>query len=105
MSPRGRFLQLVRRANNSDTPTDITFEDYISLISKPCFYCGDSLARVGGVSLDQVLPSGGYILANVVPCCGECNRVKSSQYTRDQMVIVAPILATFRKINEAPTSD
>lgn len=67
---------------------EISFEDFLKLTSSNCFYCGAPpsnirLGRGKGIppyvynGLDKVVPSRGYILSNVVPCCWPCNHMKS----------------------------
>ena len=64
---------------------ELTFEQFQSLITKPCHYCGSGLIgefkrhdweplRYNGI--DRVDPSKGYTIDNVVPCCKHCNRAK-----------------------------
>lgn len=40
-----------------------------------CYYCGVRLSS-RGVRLDRVDNDRGYVLNNVVPCCGKCNLFK-----------------------------
>lgn len=66
---------------------EIDFEQYVKLISQPCFYCGligsnthkrDYInfdLRYNG--LDRINNNLGYIESNVVTCCKHCNRAKS----------------------------
>ena len=72
---------------------DITEEEYYKMSSLPCSYCGcepRELSRRGcgkefsgwvgsGVfanGLDRVDNKVGYVLSNLVPCCGDCNKSK-----------------------------
>ena len=40
-----------------------------------CFYCGETLERVGFDRVDNLV---GYIVGNVVPCCPDCNWMKGT---------------------------
>jgi hypothetical protein len=53
-------------------------EHFIKLRSQPCYYCGDSeyYKTNIGYGLDKIVPSKGYVLENLVPACGPCNRMK-----------------------------
>jgi len=55
-------------------PFNLSNEDIISIIEKPCIYCGKQ--HSGGI--DRVDSMKGYELDNVVPCCAICNRMKNN---------------------------
>lgn len=72
---------------------DITMDDYLSMIDKPCFYCGSSGKNIGkdydysfkkNISdttlayngIDRIDSNKGYLKGNVVTCCVDCNRAK-----------------------------
>ena len=40
---------------------------------KECHYCGNIMKKVG---FDRKVNSIGYLLSNIVPCCGICNKMK-----------------------------
>ena len=50
---------------------DLTKEQFLNLIDKPCVYCGENARGV-----DRVDNNDGYILSNSVSCCGRCNKMK-----------------------------
>ena len=52
---------------------ELSKEDFYSITSKPCEYCGD-LNNYNGI--DRRDSSEGYILSNCVPCCEICNKMK-----------------------------
>lgn len=68
-------------------PKDI----FVELIFLPCVYCGElpsnEISRSGSFSdrsllvngIDRIDNSIGYVLENVVPCYGLCNRIKSDR--------------------------
>jgi hypothetical protein len=55
---------------------ELTDADAKSLISSPCFYCGDLELFANGI--DRKNPEIGYTKRNSVPCCGDCNFMKLS---------------------------
>lgn len=67
--------------------------DFIRLIQRSCYYCGASPAterKVGTRSftysgIERIDNSKGYIRSNMVPCCGNCNRAKSTM-TRSEYI-------------------
>lgn len=90
---RGRYTRLIHTAREKGVKCTLTFEQYEALVALPCFYCHGSLP-VAGSGLDQKRAGYGYTLANVLPCCMECNRVKGDVYTVGQMLKIAVLLRT-----------
>ncbi len=76
---------------------DLTREEFAVLTKQDCWYCGVEPAQIrrnGGGKLptlsfylyngiDRVDNSVGYTLANCIPCCGACNRMKNVQSGED----------------------
>lgn len=83
--PGKRFKNLVRHAKARGKECSVTLDEYINLVSMPCYYCNKSLELELGVSLDRADNSVGYVTENVLPCCGDCNRVKSDVLTVEEM--------------------
>lgn len=79
-------------ARDRALPWELTKEQFRSITSKNCFYCGsppgqtvfarsrrDRCKYNGDYSytgLDRIDSSLGYIIGNVCPCCKKCNRAK-----------------------------
>ena len=92
-SPAGRwrFYQYYYGAQNRGYRWDISEDDFFEITSRPCEYCGVAAGNTAEVKrsksqfayngLDRVDNTKGYILSNVVPCCGMCNR---SKYTHSR---------------------
>ncbi len=80
----GRWKALLEAAAKKGMEFDITKEKHADLLQLPCEYCGQELNPTGS-GLDRKDSSVGYILANVVPCCRNCNRVKNSILTYEEM--------------------
>lgn len=65
---------------------DITLDQLRTITSQPCYYCGGDPSCVMKSrsthsewiynGLDRVDSTKGYEVANVVPCCATCNRMK-----------------------------
>jgi DNA-directed RNA polymerase subunit RPC12/RpoP len=70
-----RFTRFKYVAARRGIPVDLTREQWESLISQPCHYCGGDLAPTG-YGLDRKHKTDSYTLADVVPCCYDCNRRK-----------------------------
>lgn len=89
--PQSRWTVGRSIAKRRGIPWDISLEDYLPLISRPCHYCGGPLAPTGG-GLDRMDNEGTYSIDNVVPCCRGCNTVKGERFTYDEMLLLAPAL-------------
>jgi hypothetical protein len=76
-TPKGRYCTLLSWSKRNNWPVDITMDEHASLLSKPCYYCGDPL-NSRGYGLDRVDSDKGYLLDNIVPCCKKkkCNQAK-----------------------------
>ena len=82
----GLFKTYADSAKNRCLSFELTKEEFVSLISKSCFYCNEPPserwheARGNGHmlsnGLDRIDSSKGYTTNNVVPCCKECNNKK-----------------------------
>jgi hypothetical protein len=73
----------------------LTLDQYKVLAHQNCEYC-DGAIDGEGVGLDQIIPRGGYVIGNVVPCCHVCNRIKMEIFTRQEMMELKPTLIKFR---------
>ncbi|MBI4029489.1 MAG: hypothetical protein HY376_03955 [Candidatus Blackburnbacteria bacterium] len=60
-------------AKNRGILWEIDYESFFLLVESPCYYCGDSISKIG---LDRKNNRVGYKKNNVVPCCKDCNRMK-----------------------------
>lgn len=60
-------------AQKKGRPFEISNKDFTKITSMPCDYCGFFSRCVG---LDRVNSEPYYKIANVVPSCGSCNRMK-----------------------------
>ena len=67
---------------------DLSKEEFKSIITKPCIYCGEALTqekRAKGnngtfkyTGIDRYDNNKGYVSNNCVPCCAKCNRIKGN---------------------------
>lgn len=84
---RKLFYQYKRAAAKRSLTWSISREDFDRLTRSCCHYCGsapkhelktqsDNGVRVYN-GLDRIDSSSGYVLDNVVTCCGDCNTAKS----------------------------
>jgi 5-methylcytosine-specific restriction endonuclease McrA len=59
---------------------------------KYCFYCGATFTKgqqMTKETIDRVDNAKPYTIDNIVLCCGKCNAVKGSWFTKEQMIEIA----------------
>lgn len=90
-----RFSEAHKKAIQRGLEWCIQEEEYLDLITQPCYYCGKKLASQG-VGLDRRDNNVGYLVSNVVPCCGPCNLLRRDLLTTEEMKVVATALNAYR---------
>jgi len=70
---RQKFATYRHGAAKRGLTFELSGEEFASFWGKPCFYCASDVKTVG---IDRLDNSIGYSLANTVPCCTVCNRMK-----------------------------
>jgi hypothetical protein len=94
-------------ARNKGRIFDLSLEDFKKITSEPCFYTGrypnnqwktnyDSYTYNG---LDRVDNKKGYTIENVVPCCKEANRAKSTLSLEEFKNLINDLYIHFIKNN------
>lgn len=74
--PYYRRTSIKSNARKRGLAYKLSREQFMSFWQKPCTYCGDVIETIG---LDRVDNAKGYVMGNVVPCCGVCNSMKSNK--------------------------
>jgi hypothetical protein len=78
---REKYWQYKGSAKRRGLSFDLTLEQFRSIVSKPCHYCGgnskDYDDRSKGNGVDRKDSSKGYEIGNCVPCCWRCNSMKT----------------------------
>jgi len=95
-SPQGRLKVLMFKARRKNLKCTLTLDQYKALIRKPCFYCSGCLPKVG-CGLDRVDNLKGYVINNVVPCCTNCNAIKSDKLTQAEMIVAMKAILKLRR--------
>lgn len=90
-----RYSNLVSQAKRKGLGVSISTSDHAELISKPCHYCSDPLPQTGS-GLDRKDSALGYTVANVVPCCSDCNTTKNNLYSYTEFVEIAQAIKTVK---------
>ena len=96
-TPKRKYSQGVKSAKDRNLLWTIDFVDYVQIITQPCHYCKTSLEKWGGSSLDRVDNSLGYMLINVLPCCGTCNNIRNNFLSVKEMEVAMAAVVEFRK--------
>ena len=86
-----RYELAKKQATKREKTFLLSEEEYTTLIAQMCHYCNGKIGEKG-IGLDRLDNSQGYILTNIVPCCGRCNQIKGPKLNQEQMVKVAVVL-------------
>lgn len=97
-TPRGRFSQARANAICRKRPHDwsLSYEEFNKLVSQLCYYCGGSLPEVG-CGLDRIDNKKGYHLDNVLPACYTCNRIRSDEFSVDEMLELGRVIGKIKR--------
>lgn len=92
-----RFHSAKCNAKRRDLKWEIAKDDYITLVEgASCHYCCRKLDDAGG-GLDRKDNGPVYCLAEVVPCCGRCNKTFMDNYNYHEKLQLAEVI---KKIDE-----
>ena len=69
-----KFTSYEYEAKQRNLEFEISYNEFVKLISLPCRYCGAKPDPYNGI--DRIDNSKGYIKGNCVSCCICCNRMK-----------------------------
>jgi hypothetical protein len=86
-SDKGRFNKAKKGAKCRDLEFNLSFEEFVTLSSKPCYYCNDELCshdEFRGAHLDRIDNNKGYLADNVVSCGFLCNKIRLNNLTVDE---------------------
>lgn len=73
-SPSRMFKKYQQSAHKRNLTFSLSEQDFMSLVSSECDYCGERSGKYNGV--DRVDNNLGYEKDNCVPCCTPCNLMK-----------------------------
>lgn len=96
-TPKRRFAQAKRKAENKTKEWTLSFQEFDGLIKQPCYYCNGFFPKTEvGSGLDRLDSSIGYTFVNVVSSCGLCNKLKGDFLTVEETKILIGILIKLR---------
>ena len=91
-----RYDKLIYKCNFKNYELTILLPKYIELINSGCFYCNSDLLNETGAGLDRLDNNKGYIIDNVVPCCGKCNQIRNVHLTSDEMLVAIKAVMKYK---------
>ena len=89
-TPQGRLCSVKASANTRKIAFELTDEEAISIMEKPCHYCGETLK----IGIDRIDSDQNYTPENSLSCCAVCNRMKSI-YSKDDFISQCKKIAYF----------
>lgn len=96
LEPKYRYKAFKRYAKDKKIKFQISLKYFEKLISLGCNYCNVQLNGTGG-SLDRIIAKEGYVDSNVLPCCWNCNRLKSDHLKVEETLEIIKLLRKLRK--------
>jgi hypothetical protein len=99
-TPKKRLSNLKSQCKKRGLEFDISLDEFIDEISKPCVYCNNLLGEksVTASGLDRKDNSKGYVVNNVCSCCWVCNSIKGEHLSFEEMKEVVKLVLTMRGI-------
>ena len=91
-----RFYNYPNQCKRRGIDFHLTLDEYMLLTNTTCHYCGLTSYGKDHVGIDRIDCSKPYVLANCVPCCGDCNYMKGTM-TRQEFVEKAIRIAAIHK--------
>ena len=91
------FYELQKESIRRGLQVSLTLDEFRLLTKEDaCAYCGQAILwKRRAYNLDRKDPKLGYTLDNVVVCCKECNRIKATTYSYDEMLRIGSLIRTF----------
>lgn len=93
--PKYRWTAAKNTAKRRMLEWCIPLSEYLEFLRKPCYYCDGRLSQIG-CGLDRVDNSKGYLISNVVPACGPCNKMRGNYVTSDEMRVAMQAVKELR---------
>lgn len=85
-SMRSLLCSYKRNAKRRGFTYNLTEEQFKEITQQDCYYCGIEPKQITDYNkrngqyvyngIDRIDNTKGYVIDNVVPCCGMCNRIK-----------------------------
>lgn len=79
----------------------LTKTECVALWSQGCHYCNSNILSDTGMGLDRKDNNRGYTIDNVLPCCGDCNKVRNTVLTVEEMEVAMKAVLALRSSSGA----
>lgn len=101
-APARRTQNSAKVAQKRGLSFTLTVDQYMTVVSQPCFYCNNQLSTLPETSggLDRIDNSRGYELDNVLPACVLCNKIRGEFSVEEGKAMVKALLR-FRNRDKA----
>lgn len=76
LSHSARIEKYINRAEAKHISFDLSIDQFVEIVSKPCYLCGMESSDDHNNGIDRFDNDLGYTLDNSKPCCGMCNMIK-----------------------------
>lgn len=97
----GKYAKLKSSAKRRDLEMKISFEKYNEVLKdNKCYYCDASLVGSAGYSLNRIDSNKGYLIDNVKPCCGTCNKIMNNFSIEELSSRLYKIVSRMKKLQE-----
>lgn len=95
---RKRFTHAKDIARRRSLAFGFTYKDMLTFWFRPCTYCGNGIIFEKGIGLDRIDNKKGYTQSNVLPCCGDCNYIRGTRLTVDEMRVAMKAVLIHRRL-------
>jgi hypothetical protein len=95
LQSKSRYSRLTSQARTRKLEMKIPFEVYETIITVPCYYCKIPNIGTGG-GLDRIDNDKGYLVDNVLSCCGDCNNIRGDSLTVEEMKVAMEAVLKYR---------
>jgi hypothetical protein len=104
LRPYEALYNTIRRMNK-DKEIELSYEEFVQFTTvTKCHYCDtavhwaefDIMRNGSNYNLDRKDNCQGYYNRNCVVCCARCNRLKSNQFTYEQMIQIGALINSWR---------
>ena len=82
-----RYRSFISKCNSYECEVPYTEEEYMQILSNPCYYCGSSVQ----VGLARVNMNDDFNRDNIRCCCRRCQSLKFGYHEREFLSIINAI--------------
>lgn len=111
-SPERIYQILVTNAKKRAYVIEFALIDFVKwwyATPDTCFYCKRALKEIAKdnistryisrLTIDRIDNDIGYNIDNIAKCCWLCNRVKSNDFTKDEMLKIGSVINEIKRVN------